>query len=205
MQLLAYGREIAGKVLKCDNSKRVMEYQIEYTWADDGKSYLEWCCSEDLEPDDPLVAVEAHVDSPVQLALVPEDPEQEAEPAKLTVVQKTCEEEEAAVKMEFDDNEYRKFRRHYCEVWTESDAPVLGNSGTTLRHKRKRRPRIEANSLGWKRLRKELGELDRAGNDAEAYRLLHMSHQWEVRQCLRGCRCLEHYVTQPMRLQRSLT
>jgi hypothetical protein len=53
----AYGIEIVGKVLKCGSSESVKEYQIEYTWADDGKSYLEWCCSKDLEPDDPLVAV----------------------------------------------------------------------------------------------------------------------------------------------------
>ena len=162
-------------------------------WPDDGKSYLEWRCSDDLEPDDPLVAVEAHVDLLVQPTLVPEDPEQKPEPAeaseetaKLTAVQKTPEEKEGAtIKMEIDEDEYCKLRRHYCEAWTESDAPVLGYSGTPLRHKRKRQPRIEANSLGWERLRKELGELDRAGNDAEAYRLLHMLHQWEVRQCLR--------------------
>ena len=81
--------------------------------------------------------------------------------------------------MEIDEEEYRKLRRHYCEAWTESDAPVLGNSGTTLRHKRKRQPRIDTNSPGWKRLRKELGELDRAGNDAEAYRLLQRVWRWQ--------------------------
>ena len=81
--------------------------------------------------------------------------------------------------MEIAKEEYCKLWRHYCEAWTESDAPVLGNSGTTLRHKRKRQPRIDINSPGWKRLRKELGELDRAGNDAEAYRLLQRVWRWQ--------------------------
>ena len=63
---------------------------------------------------------------------------------------------------------------NYCEAWTESDAPVLGNSG-----KRKRQPRIDIDSPGWTRLRKELGELDRAGNDAEAYRLLQRVWRWQ--------------------------
>ena len=107
MRFSAYGIEIVGKVLKCGSSKSVKEYQIEYTWADDGKSYLEWCCSKDRNqlPDDPLVAEPEFASS---TTLVPEEPEQEAEASAemvgLTAVQKAPEEkEEANVKMEIDE------------------------------------------------------------------------------------------------------
>ena len=90
------------------------------------------------------------------------------------------------IKVEMDEMDYSRLRQYYCEPWVESDAPVLGNSGTKLRHKRKRVPRIEANTKGWKRLSMKLKELDRAGNQVEAYKLLRQLHDWEVRNVVRG-------------------
>ena len=51
VRLIVCDKEVVGNVRKCDDSASV--YQIEYTWADDGKTYLEWLNSEDLEAKDP--------------------------------------------------------------------------------------------------------------------------------------------------------
>ena len=53
---------------KCDDSASVVKYQIEYTWADDGKAYIEWQNTADLKIDDPLETVETLMDVPHQLS-----------------------------------------------------------------------------------------------------------------------------------------
>ena len=63
---------------------------------------------------------------------------------------------------------------------------LAGTSGARLRHKRKRRARIESDSPGYKMLRKRLKELTRSGNRAEMYRLLSQMREYEVRMVARG-------------------
>ena len=96
----------------------------------------------------------------------------------------SCDESEK-VKQEMDEEVYAELHSYYYQPYEESDAPTLsGTSGARLRHKRKREPRIH--SAAYEPLRKKLKELDRAGDRAEAYRLLCLLRDWEMRLSARG-------------------
>ena len=71
---------------------------------------------------------------------------------------------------------------NYQAPYTEQDAPTLGGTnGAVLRHKRKRRPRLDqGDTRGYRALRDRLKQVDRAGDRVEEYRLLKLLREWEV-------------------------
>ena len=72
-----------------------------------------------------------------------------------------------------DEADSTKLRKHYFEEYIESEAPCLhGTSGAQLRHKRKRHPRIESDSAGYKVLRQKVKQLKKTGSHGEIYNLL---------------------------------
>ena len=86
-----------------------------------------------------------------------------------------------------DEADYTKLRQHYFESYIESDAPCLhGTSGALLRHKRKRLPRIESDSAGYKVLRQKVKQLKKTGSHGEIYNLLRQLWTFEQSLVARG-------------------
>ena len=61
-----------------------------------------------------------------------------------------------------------------------------GTSGAQLRHKRKRLPRIESDSAGYKVLRKKVKQLKKTGSHGEIYNLLRQLWTFEQSLVARG-------------------